>query len=121
MFYGPVLHLMALSYVLWPCPMSYGPVVCLMVPWPCPMAVPEFYIRCVHGQTLARCVENPLVYCQASPETHLELCFLSVGAVYSQAFNYAQYGSVCLWSGERRWGLAIERWAERPWPWVLRP
>ena len=30
---------MAFSYVLWPCPMSYGPLQCLMalstVPWPC--------------------------------------------------------------------------------------
>ena len=35
-----VLCPMTLSYVLWACPMSYGPVLCPMalsyVPWPCP-------------------------------------------------------------------------------------
>jgi len=33
---------MALSHVLWACPMPYGPVLCPMalsnVPWPCPMS-----------------------------------------------------------------------------------
>ena len=42
MSYGLVLCPMAVSCVLWPCPVSCGPVLCPMVLscvlWPCPMS-----------------------------------------------------------------------------------
>ena len=50
---GLVLCPMALSYILWPCPMSHCPVPCLMVLscvlWPCPM----FYDPVLFPMTLS--------------------------------------------------------------------